>query len=208
MLAALLAFSLAGSVTIVALGDSTTAGTPGFRSPAEAPLEGEGDERSQYPYWIRKRHPDWRVLNRGVNGERSDEILRRFESDVAAFRPQVVIVLAGVNDLYQGVPVERIERNLSEIYGRAAKQGIRVVACTILPYNSASVAARARMLEVNGWIRATARERGLGFCDTHRAVEDPTRPGRLAGSPDGLHPDVETYRKMGEAIADALEKNG
>ena len=208
MLAAFLALSLAGSVTIVALGDSTTAGTPGFRSPMEAPPDGEGDERSQYTYWIRRRHPAWRVLNRGINGERSGEILRRFESDVAALKPQVVIVLAGVNDLYQGVPVEQVKRNLAEIYDKAAQQKIRVMACTILPYDSASVAARTRMREVNEWIQATAQERGLGFCDTHRAVEDPARPDRLAGSPDGLHPDVETYRKMGEAIADALERDG
>jgi len=34
-------------ITIVALGDSTTAGTPGFKSPLEAPPAGEGDATSQ-----------------------------------------------------------------------------------------------------------------------------------------------------------------
>ena len=37
-------------VTIAAMGDSTTAGTPGWMSPVEAPPSGEGDERSQYAY--------------------------------------------------------------------------------------------------------------------------------------------------------------
>ena len=60
-------------VVIVAFGDSTTAGTPLFESPLEAPPDGRGDERSQYAYWLMARHPDWRVLNRGVNGERSDQ---------------------------------------------------------------------------------------------------------------------------------------
>lgn len=206
MVAAFLALSLAGGVTIVGLGDSTTAGTPGFRSPAEAPPDGAGDERSQYTYWVRRRHPDWRVLNRGVSGERTDEILRRFESDVVASRPQVVIVLAGVNDLFQGVPAGRVKENLAKIYDAASGRGIRVLVCTILPYDRASPAVQDRMREVNEWIRAAAAERGLAFCDTHSAVQDPARPGRLAGSPDGLHPDVATYRRMGEAIADALER--
>jgi lysophospholipase L1-like esterase len=58
-------------MTIVALGDSTTAGTPGFKSPIEAPPDGAGDIESQYAYWLTRAHPDWRVLNHGVNGERS-----------------------------------------------------------------------------------------------------------------------------------------
>src|SRR5436190_19180560 len=67
--------------TIVALGDSTTAGTPGFKSPIEAPPDGAGNVESQYAYWLMKTHPDWRVLNRGVDGERSDQIRARFERD-------------------------------------------------------------------------------------------------------------------------------
>src|SRR4030095_16481680 len=64
---------------IVALGDSTTAGTPGWKSPLEAPPRGQGDETSQYAYWLMQAHQEWEVLNRGVNGERSDEIRRRVD---------------------------------------------------------------------------------------------------------------------------------
>ena len=35
-------------ITIVALGDSTTAGTPAFKSPIEAPPNGSGNVESQY----------------------------------------------------------------------------------------------------------------------------------------------------------------
>ncbi len=192
-------------ITIVALGDSTTAGTPGFQSPAEVPPSGSGNEQSQYAYWITRRHPQWRVLNRGVNGERSDQILRRFKSDVVSFKPQVVIVLAGVNDLYQGHPADRVKDRLKRIYEEGLQEKIRVLACTILPYNGADPAVQARMREVNGWIREYARERGFGFCDTFKILEDPNHPGNLVSTSDGLHPDAEGYRKMGEAIADYLE---
>ena len=79
---------------IVAMGDSTTAGTPGWKSPTEAPPAGAGDETSQYAYWMMQAHPEWEVLNRGVNGERSDEILARFERDVIAVHPALVVVIA------------------------------------------------------------------------------------------------------------------
>src|SRR6185436_5498799 len=99
-------------ITIVALGDSTTAGTPGFQSPIEAPPDGSGDVESQYAYWLMQAHPDWRVLNRGVNGERSGQIRARFARDVIAADPAVVVIVAGVNDVYQGRTAESVEREL------------------------------------------------------------------------------------------------
>ena len=73
-------------MTVIALGDSTTAGTPAFKSPLEAPPDGAGNVESQYMHWLMKIHPAWRVLNRGVNGERSDQIRARFARDVIAER--------------------------------------------------------------------------------------------------------------------------
>ena len=193
-------------LTIVALGDSTTAGTPGFRSPLEAPPDGSGNPQSQFAYWIMKQHPEWKVLNRGVPGERSDQILKRFERDVLPHRPDVLIVLAGVNDLYQEYPVNQVKKNLTAIYKRAQEKNIRVIACTILPYNSASEQVYRDLLKINKWIRTYSRQHKLWFCDTFEVVEDPKRPGTLEGSPDGLHPGVEGYRKMGDVITKILER--
>src|SRR5713101_7590894 len=81
-------------ITIVAIGDSTTAGTPGFRSPLEAPPNGSGNVESQYAHWLMAAHPDWRVMNRGVNGECSDQIRARFTRDAVQPRPDGVVIIA------------------------------------------------------------------------------------------------------------------
>ena len=194
------------TITIVALGDSTTAGSPGFHSPLEAPPDGAGDPRSQYGYWITQRHPEWRVLNKGVWGQRSDQMLARFDRDVVAESPDVVIILAGINDLYQGLPVDAVKWQLQQLYERAQLYRIPVVACTILPYNEATAEALTDMQQLNQWIQETAAKRGLAFCDTAAAVENPQFPGLLRGTPDGLHPDVEVYRHIGEALTPVLER--
>ena len=194
-------------MTIVCLGDSTTAGTPLFKSPIEAPPDGEGDEQSQFAYWIRQAHPDWVVLNRGVNGERSDQIAARFDRDVAAHRPDVVIVIAGVNDVYQGRPVEHVTSNLDDIYRRALDLGVRVVAGSIVPYNTATPDQNARMRAINDWIRITAGKiAGMRWIDTRRAAAAPDNIDLLASSPDQLHPDIDGYRRMAEALLPALAK--
>lgn len=209
--AALMIVSMAtpqsGRVRIVAMGDSTTAGTPAFKSPREAPPDGKGDETSQYAYWLMKSHPDWEVVNQGINAQRSDVIAGRFEEDVIAKKPAVVVIIAGVNDVYQGRPAQHVKDQLAAMYKRAHDAGIRVVAGTIIPYNTATADQTARMRDINDWIRTQGRaDPGVIVVDTRAAVAAPGDPDKLASSPDGLHPDAAGYKKMAEAIAPAVQQ--
>ena len=195
------------AIRIVALGDSTTAGTPGFLSPLEAPPDGRGEETSQYAYWLMKVHPEWKVLNRGINGERSDQIRARFERDVIDAKPGIVVIIAGVNDIYQGRAAAHVTGQLAAMYDRAAEAGIRVIAGSIIPFNTANADQNTRMREVNEWIRARAdRDSGIDFVDTRAAVAAGGKPDMLVSSPDGLHPSAEGYQLMAEALRPAVER--
>jgi len=191
------------TIRIVALGDSTTAGTPAFQSPLEAPPLGRGDETSQYAYGLMEAHPEWQGVNRGVNGERSDEIRARFERDAVAARPRAVVIVAGVNDVYQGRTVEEVTAHLAAMYASAARARIPVVAGSILPYNTATPEQNARMRRINDWIR---RQPGIAFADTRRAVAASDDPDSLFESSDGLHPTAAGYRRMADAIRPVLEQ--
>ena len=198
---------LAIMITIVALGDSTTAGTPAHKSPIEAPPNGSGNVESQYAYWLTRAHPDWQVLNRGVNGERSDQIRARFARDAAEPKPSVVVIVAGVNDVYQGRSAQSVERELELMYDAARAANIVVVAGTIVPFDAADADQNARMRTVNEWIRgyAASHPGTVVFCDTRAAVAAPGQADRLVSSPDGLHPTPDGYRRMAEALEPAIK---
>jgi lysophospholipase L1-like esterase len=190
---------------IVALGDSTTAGTPGFKSPIESPPHGAGNAESQYAHWLMQSHADWRVLNRGVNGERSDQIHARFTRDVLDEKAIVVVIVAGVNDIYLGRAAEAVERELEAMYNAARAADIQVVAGTIIPFNTATPDQNLRMHAVNAWIREYAgRHEGVTFCDTRAATAAPDAPDRLVSSLDGLHPSPDGYKRMALALEPAI----
>jgi lysophospholipase L1-like esterase len=195
-------------ITIVALGDSTTAGTPAFKSPIEAPPDGAGNVESQYAYWLMHAHPDWQVLNRGVNGERSDQIRARFARDVVQAKPDLVVIVAGVNDVHQGRPTESAERELEAMYAAARAAKIPVVAGSILPYNVATRDQNERMHAINAWIRDHAARHAdlVFFCDTRAAVATPDEPDRLVSSPDDRHPSPNGYRVMAAALEPAIAR--
>ena len=193
---------------IVALGDSTTAGTPLFKSPVEVPPDGDGDAASQFAHWLMHAHPEWTVHNRGVNGERSDQIADRFSRDVLALHPAVVIIIAGVNDVYQGRDVSHVTSQLRRMYDLAAEAGIPVVAGSIVPYNTATEDQNARMRAINAWIaEQAARDPRIAFADTRAATAAPGEPDKLAGSPDDLHPDITGYRRMAEVLEPAIVRS-
>lgn len=190
---------------IVAMGDSTTAGTPGWKSRVEAPPSGSGDETSQYAYWLMQAEPSWEVINQGVNGERSDQILSRFDRDVVAQKPAAVVIIGGVNDVYQGRTAAHVVEQLGTMYDRARKLRIPVIAGTIIPYNTSTADQNRRMHEINAWIRTTAeKDPALAFVDTRAAAAAPGNIDRLFESPDGLHPSAAGYRRMADAIHPVL----
>lgn len=191
---------------IVALGDSTTAGTPFFRSPMESPPHGSGDAEAPYPAQMMRMRPDWEVVNLGVAGERTDQIRARLDDSVWSRNPRAVIVLAGVNDVYQGRPLGEVQADLLAMYRDAAKRKVPVVAASVLPFTEASASQTKRIRALNAWIAATAKTERLAFCDLAKAAAEPGNPDRLKGSPDGLHPDVATYGAIAEAAAGCVSK--
>src|SRR5205814_9863249 len=134
-------------IVIVGLGDSTTAGTPAFRSPLEAPPHGDGNSESQYAYWMMQAHPEWTVLNRGINGQTAAQIRARFDRDVRQARPSYAIILAGVNDIFSGSEAESVERELAAMYADALDAAIVPVAASVLPYDRATPRATAARSE-------------------------------------------------------------
>ncbi len=154
-----------------------------------------------------KLHPEWTILNRGINGERSDQIRARLQRDVIDAKPDYAIILAGVNDVYQGFPIEYTKQNLTLMYNPTLLEGIVPIAATILPYNMMSKPAYDSVKRLNEWIKSTAESLKFPFCDTYLAVAEPNHPDKLRSSPDGLHPDVSGYRSMGEALVRTIEQN-
>ena len=88
------------------------------------------------------------------------------------------MIIAGVNDVYQGRAAEHVTAQLRTMYDRAAHAGIRVVAGTIVPYNTATAGQNERMHHINAWIqRQVHADPAVAFVDTRAAVAAAGKPG-------------------------------
>lgn len=185
---------------VVGLGDSITAGNPGWDpDPARRPFEDPGDdETSQYLYWAAAANPGMEFRNHGVGGERTDEIRARLESAVVG--ADVIVVQGGINDVVQGRSVELAAADLEAMVRRAKEVAPLVLLPNVLPWNNGWPGAEPKIRELNELIAAVAEQEDVPLLPFHETLEDPDRPGRMTveWTPDGNHPSVEGHRRLGE----------
>lgn len=185
---------------VVGLGDSITAGNPGWDpDPTRRALEDPGDdESSQYLYWAARANPDMRFRNHGVGGERTDEIRARLES--AAVGADVIVVQGGINDIVQGRAIELAAADLEAMVRRAKELAPVVLLPDVLPWNNGWPEAEPSVRALNALIEGVAEREGVRLLSFHETLEDPDAPGRMKAewTPDGNHPSVEGHRRLGE----------
>jgi lysophospholipase L1-like esterase len=70
-------------------------------------------------------------IEAGTGGERSDEILARFETDVLDVEPQLVLIDSGGNDVLQGASAATVIANNTEMYEMAEAAGIKIMVATM-----------------------------------------------------------------------------
>ena len=184
---------------MAAVGDSITAGNPGYDPHPELRRQlGLGnDPESQWEFWAQREHPDLEFRNCGGRGERTDEIETRFEECVTG--ADAVVIQGGINDLAGGFPPQAVLANLRGMVRAAKRKNLDVAVADVLPYGPAPQADPV-IDELNRRIAAMARSTAATVLPFHRVLEDPDHQGRMKveWTADGIHPSVQGYRRLGE----------
>lgn len=144
-----------------------------------------------------------RVVNRGIGGQTSAQMLVRFRADVIALRPQAVHILAGTNDVAGNngpTSPQNYRNNIMSMVELARANGIRVILGAIPPADRFTwrpgLEPVPLIRELNQWLRDYAKQNGLGFIDYHAPLAGAAQELRADLGNDGVHPNAEGYRIM------------
>jgi lysophospholipase L1-like esterase len=185
-------------IVVLTVGDSISAGNPGW-DPNPELREREGDNpESQYQYWAALMDPRLEFRNHGVGGEVVSEIAARLEDGVAG--ADVLVVQGGINDVVKGRPIYAAADGLRQMVARGQELGLGVVITDVLPWNRGWPDAEPKIRALNELIAGIASDAGIEMLPFHDTLEDPEHPGRMKAewTPDGNHPSVTGHRRLGE----------
>jgi lysophospholipase L1-like esterase len=157
-------------------------------------------------------------VDRGISGQTTPQMLIRFRPDVIALKPQVVVILAGTNDIAGNtgpMTLEMIEDNLSSMAELAKVHGIKVVLSSVMPvcdYIRPQTEHRppGKIIALNEWIKEYVAKNKLVYLDYYSAMIDDQKMLKKEITYDGLHPNEAGYAIMEplaeKAVASALHR--
>ncbi len=156
-------------------------------------------------------------LNRGISGQTTAQMLVRFSQDVLALKPQVVVILAGTNDVAgntgpstQGM----IEDNLHAMVELARAHGIAVVLASVLPVSEypwmPGITPAPKVRALNTALKRYAEAKQLVYLDYYTPMVNAAGGLDPQLAEDGVHPTTKGYAVMAllaeAAVTRALEQ--
>jgi uncharacterized SAM-binding protein YcdF (DUF218 family)/lysophospholipase L1-like esterase len=139
------------------------------------------------------------VINKGIAGQQSFELLARFDADVVAAAPRAVILWGFINDIFRSsadmdAAIARIKESYIEMIARARAQGIVPVLATEVTARPPSQSMtdmvagwvgailgkpayqdhiNRQVMAVNQWLIETATREGLLLLDLQQVIAEP-----------------------------------
>ncbi len=181
------------NVTIVAYGDSITAGFA---------------VRRGFPFFwkqmLQEKYPEARVemINSGISGDTTLDGLSRLDWAVLSYEPDLVTINFGINDCVLGLSLEELEMNLVEMVQRIrAGPGSEVLLLSSQPLETPPY--DRLVLDYYQAIERVAREMDVGFVDVCGAWMRRVQQGTLLSGliiPGLDHPNEAGYRIIAEEL--------
>ncbi len=151
------------------------------------------------------------VLDRGVSGQTTAQMLVRFRQDVLDLHPDTVQIMAGTNDLAGNTGPTKlawIEQNIRSMVELAQAHGIRVLLASVPPARAfdwrPGIDPRPAIAKLNHWLRDYATAHCLGYVDYHPVLAAADGGMRAAYTSDGVHPNQAGYEVMWPVLQQAL----
>ncbi len=153
---------------------------------------------------------DFPIKNLGKSGDTTYKLLDRFDEDVLPFSPEVLFIMAGVNDFRSNILGWDSVMNLSELRDKCKSYGITPVFITPTPLNP-DLIRKVKFIEnppydwkeqrayICDWMKKQEH-----CIDISEALSDGNGYLKAELAVDGLHPDAEGKKIIGQAVENWL----
>ncbi|MBD3196103.1 MAG: hypothetical protein GF317_13680 [Candidatus Lokiarchaeota archaeon] len=203
------------------VGNSLTAGYPGYSPSPDGISRGHGNYKSQYEFWIqeeynthkelkisnstKKKQLTLEIYNKGIPGENTKGLLNRINREIklANPAPEYCIIIIGTNDLLWGNPISKILLNIKEIHKICQRNSVKSIGGTIPPIRAEQSQKfyQQQKKTLNEKLKTFFSMHSILYVDLFEDMCDKNRNLKedFAIS-DGIHFNVQGYKKMGELI--------
>lgn len=171
------------------------------------------------------------ILNRGVAGNNTNDLLKRIDRDVIADSPYLVIIMIGTNDMANSnklISYSQYRANYQQIVSKLLNKGTQVMLMSPPPIDTGYLFKRhkrslfkespnSKLDSVAIIVREIASKNSLHYVDINKLFKLAGSPNRTTKSliineanfdkKDGIHPTKEGYELIAKNVFNYLKKN-
>jgi lysophospholipase L1-like esterase len=140
-------------------------------------------------------------------------MLIRFRPDVITLQADVVVIMAGTNDIAGNtgsIRLTEILGNLISMVELARSHGIEVILCSVLPATSFSwvpeLEPAPQIAQLNTMIQNYAQSQGITYLDYYAALVNEKMGLKKRYTRDGVHPNRAGYQVMEKLVQKHLSR--
>ena len=177
--------------TIVAMGDSLTAGY-------------NVSESEAYPALLEQKlhatgYHQWRVVNAGISGETSSGALARLDW-VLKLKPRIIILETGANDGLRGLDTDLIRENIRQIVKKCKANEVTVILAGMQMFHNLG----SEYAQAFGAVYANvAKEEGIARIPFF--LKEVAGKSHL-NQADGIHPTADGYKIVARTVYPFVKK--
>jgi acyl-CoA thioesterase-1 len=187
-------------VKIVAIGSSSTAGAGASSPERNYPNRLQAELSERFP------RIQFTVVNRGVNGEEINEMLRRFDAGVISEKPDLVLWQLGTNAVLRDQAMTSHAASIHDGIAQIKQTGADII--LIDPQFAPKVIAKPDALAMVKLIGVSAKSDNVDLFQRYELMrqwrEVEQLPFESFVSPDGLHMNDWSYGCLAKSMAAAI----
>jgi lysophospholipase L1-like esterase len=152
-------------------------------------------------------------INRGIGGQTAPQMLLRFRQDVIDLQPELVVVLAGTNDIAGNTPLKDLETVAGHLFSMAElarAHDIKVILCSVVPAAEypwrKGKSPDTKIPQLNKMIQDYCDVNHAHYLDYFSAMTDGKNGLIESYGYDGVHPDEDGYKVMAELVENAIDQ--
>lgn len=152
-------------------------------------------------------------IGRGISGQTTPQMLVRFRQDVIDLEPEVVVILAGTNDIAGNtgpMTLNEILDNIKSMAELADANGIKVILCSVLPAYDypwrPGLNPNLKIPALNSMIKEYAQAKGFIYLDYFSEMADERNGLPKKYAEDEVHPTEEGYKVMEVLVQRAINE--
>ncbi|MGE5458334.1 MAG: SGNH/GDSL hydrolase family protein [Methanococcaceae archaeon] len=152
-------------------------------------------------------------LDRGISGQTSSQMLIRFRQDVIDLKPDLVVILAGTNDIAENagpIALKYVFGNIVSMVQLAHINNIKVIISSVLPAYKfpwrSDLQPAEQIVKLNSMLKSYCDENKISYVDYYPLLVDERKGLDPKYTKDGVHPTLDGYKIMEALVQESIKK--